>query len=418
MEFRNHYLTSNTAAVDDILDLNGSDSEAEFDIGDVSSSKPTTLVDQAKIVDFLRGVRGASSSSSSKSSKDGNNGGMKHTYSSLSSKLGISFTPSLLSRLSSNPRIVPFGPKLKFDKSTGFAEIGGTSDTGGLSYEPKFNVKDKQGILRLVQQRGASGILGSEIADCYPQAGKHLQDLVDEGSMGGISRKGEFGAAKKSIYPAVQAVVFPRNGNYLVSLGKGRIVMDNVEGLNVKFNKEDAIEEKIRRGEGVRVINDKGDALKGRVSSEVKMGVGRFEQPPKAVAPLSLSSNTDLRPRANYVRPLKGDCMPLAEGFVGEAEVEVFRYGCSKKVRNLWLETASLVPKEDPKLISQLVKYKIGLPSESRLARVKHAPKAEVGKKRKSYVEKKNRISTNTHLEGTEAGEQLKKAMKRAREQR
>ena len=53
MEFRNHYLTSNTAAVDDILDLNGSDSEAEFDIGDVSSSKPTTLVDQAKIVDFL-----------------------------------------------------------------------------------------------------------------------------------------------------------------------------------------------------------------------------------------------------------------------------------------------------------------------------------------------------------------------------
>ena len=97
---------------------------------------------------------------------------------------------------------------------------------------------------------------------------------------------------------------------------------------------------------------------------------------------------------------------------------QVFRYGCSKKVRNLWLETASLVPKEDPKLISQLVKYKIGLPSESRLARVKHAPKAEVGKKRKSYVEKKNRISTNTHLEGTEAGEQLKKAMKRAREQR
>ena len=49
---------------------------------------------------------------------------------------------------------------------------------------------------------------------------------------------------------------------------------------------------------------------------------------------------------------------------------------------------------------------------------MKHAPKAEVGKKRKSYVEKKNRISTNTHLEGTEAGEQLKKAMKRAREQR
>ncbi|GMI09831.1 hypothetical protein TrRE_jg4934 [Triparma retinervis] len=401
MEFRNHYLDSSTSAVDDILDIN----------------------DQAKIVDFLRGERGPSSSSTSSSTKaktkDAGKAAVKHTYSALSSKLGVSFTPSLISRLSSNPRIVPFGPRLKFDKSTGLAELGGTSDSGGLSYEPKFNVKDKQGILRLVQQRGASGILGSEIADCYPQAGRHLQDLVDEGSMGGISRKGEYGAAKKSIYPAVQAVVFPRNGNYLVSLGKGRVVMDNVEGLNVKFHKENGgVEELIRRGEGVRVINDKGDALKGRVSSEVKIGVGRFEQPPKAIAPLSLSSNTDLRPRANYVRPMKGDTMPLAEGFFGEAEVEVYRYGCTKKVRSLWLETASLVPKEDSKLIDQLVKNKIGIPDESRLARVKHAPKAEVGKKRKSYVEKKNRISTNTHLEGTEAGEQLKKAMKKAREQR
>ena len=44
MEFRNHYLDSSTSAVDDILDINGSDSDVDFDIGDISSSKPTTLV--------------------------------------------------------------------------------------------------------------------------------------------------------------------------------------------------------------------------------------------------------------------------------------------------------------------------------------------------------------------------------------
>lgn len=409
MDFRNHYIESVASTTDDILDLNASDSD-DFDVEE--NNQTNTLLHQAKIVDFLR------------QNKSG--GGMKHTYSNLSSRLGITFTPSLLSRLSSNPRIVPYGSTLKFDKATGYpiltppttGLLGGNTEEGGLSYEPKFNVRDKQGILRLVLQRGSSGVLGSEIADCYPNSGRDLQELVDEGSMGGISRKGEFGAAKKSIYPAVQAVVFPRNGNYLVSLGKGKIVMDNVEGLNVRFGKGGKVEDRIRRGEGVRVLSDVGYALAGRVSSEVKMGVGRFEQPPKAVPPLSLSSNTDLRPRANYVRPLEGDTMPLAIGFRGEAEVDVFRYGASKKVRNLWLETRDSVPKDDARLIDQLVKYKIGLPTESRLARVKHAPKAEVGKKRKSYVEKKNRISTNTHLEGTEAGEQLKKAMKRAREAR
>lgn len=41
---------------------------------------------------------------------------------------------------------------------------------------------------------------------------------MDEGCIGGIPRKGEYGSAKKSKYPAVQSVVFPRNGSYLVEV--------------------------------------------------------------------------------------------------------------------------------------------------------------------------------------------------------
>jgi len=103
--------------------------------------------------------------------------------------------------------------------------------------------------------------------------------------------------------------------------------MDTVEGLNISMQKDrmGGVEDKVRRGEGLRIVDDKGYVLNARVSSEVKAGVGRFEQIPKAVAPLTLSSNKDLRPRANFVRELKGTQIPLAVGFQGEREVEVYR---------------------------------------------------------------------------------------------
>lgn len=99
---------------------------------------------------------------------------MRHTYSALTTRLSITFTPSLISRLSSNPRIVHYGEPLTFNRSTHQPDL---NVEGGLVYEPKFNVKDKVGILRLVQSRGNSGVLGHEISDCYPAAGEHLQEL-------------------------------------------------------------------------------------------------------------------------------------------------------------------------------------------------------------------------------------------------
>jgi len=62
-------------------------------------------------------------------------------------------------------------------------------------------------------------------------------------------------------------------------------------------------------------------------------------------------------------------------------------------VKGLWSETASIVPKDDPKLVDMMVRYKIGVPNEVRQERVKHAPKAEVGKKRLVYRGAKATVS-------------------------
>jgi hypothetical protein len=84
------------------------------------------------------------------------------------------------------------------------------------------------------------------------------------------------------------------------------------------------------------------------------------------------------------------------------------RHGCTKDVRELYLQTRAWVPESDAALQSLLREHKLLEPGESmRRARLKVSLEKvdNDGKpKKRRYYERKNQRMTNTHLDGTEIG--------------
>lgn len=86
------------------------------------------------------------------------------------------------------------------------------------------------------------------------------------------------------------------------------------------------------------------------------------------------------------------------------------RHGCSKDVRQMYLDTRSLVPESDNDLHKLLLEHKLLEPGEQlrrpRLTRTSNVDNDGKPKKRR-YYERKNQRMTNTHLEGTDIGAML-----------
>ena len=414
--FRNpehHLEESDVLGIDDLDDFDG-DGDGNDGGADLQEEEYINLVrkSQAKVVDHLKQVGDDRS---------------RCTYAKLSDELSVDFTHSLMTRLLSNPRVTPFGDPLTMDRQTGHPDL---TVEGGLIYSSKFAARDKLGILRLVNSC-SSGVLGSDIADCYKGAARHLQELLDEGKVGGVPKKAEAGAVQ-SEYPSFNGVIFPRNGAYFTEIGEGVAEWSDIEGVDVTLDERKGkvaggIDEFVRRGEGLKLVFKDDAKNRGpwkvascRVSSEVKEGIGRFEQTAKAQAPLTLSMMSGLSKRndVSYVRPLEGNVLPCSTDFMEEGRCTVLRHGCDSKIKKMWLETRAAVPEEDGALLEKMVKAQIALPGEKRLSRdlALGAGTGAAKKKRKSYVEKKFRVTSNTHLEGTEVGEFLKGYMKQAHE--
>lgn len=86
------------------------------------------------------------------------------------------------------------------------------------------------------------------------------------------------------------------------------------------------------------------------------------------------------------------------------------RHGCTKDVREMYIETLSLVPTSESELHKALLEHKLIEPGE-KLSRPRMKRKNNVdndGKPQKRrYYERKNMRRTNTHLDGTEIGAML-----------
>lgn len=95
------------------------------------------------------------------------------------------------------------------------------------------------------------------------------------------------------------------------------------------------------------------------------------------------------------------------------------RHGCTKDVRQMYLETRELIPTDESKLKSVLVEHKLLEPNEQ-WRRAKLVKKADVDndgkKKKRRYYERKNQRMTNTHLVGTEIGALLADASEKQKQ--
>ncbi|KAL7532667.1 hypothetical protein ACHAXR_004771 [Thalassiosira sp. AJA248-18] len=89
------------------------------------------------------------------------------------------------------------------------------------------------------------------------------------------------------------------------------------------------------------------------------------------------------------------------------------RHGCTKDVRDMYLETKALIPTSEVDLHNALLEHKLIEPGE-KMARPRMKRKANVdndGKpKKRRYYERKNMRRTNTHLDGTDIGAMLARA--------
>ena len=89
------------------------------------------------------------------------------------------------------------------------------------------------------------------------------------------------------------------------------------------------------------------------------------------------------------------------------------RHGCTKDVRDMYLETLALIPTSEVELHKALLEHKLIEPGE-KMARPRMKRKTNVdndGKpKKRRYYERKNMRRTNVHLDGTEIGALLAQA--------
>ena len=89
------------------------------------------------------------------------------------------------------------------------------------------------------------------------------------------------------------------------------------------------------------------------------------------------------------------------------------RHGCTKDVREMWLQTRELIPSSEADLHKALLENKLIEPGE-KMVQPRMKRKANVdndGKpKKRRYYERKNMRRTNTHLDGTEIGAMLARA--------
>lgn len=89
------------------------------------------------------------------------------------------------------------------------------------------------------------------------------------------------------------------------------------------------------------------------------------------------------------------------------------RHGCTKDVRDMYLETLAEIPTSEVDLHKALVEHKLIEPGE-KMIRPRMKRKANVdndGKpKKRRYYERKNMRRTNTHLDGTDIGAMLAQA--------
>ena len=323
------------------------------------------------------------------------------------------------------------------------------------AYRAKYaNVKDRASLLAQINRMN-EGISWRDLEDSYETVEKDLEALITAGDV--IAWNNTEDKDKK---------IFPRGEQFLVELDGIVQIKDSARSVHTDVDPR----RQVRRGEAVQV-----GGQWFRVSSAVKEGP-LSEQPVRAQAPLSVVSLVDLNSRNEidgYIRPFTDRQLPL-DGRLSESSlkrlqeakaareklvklthgrslmgsnaqvsttislgkrpankeaveeaianpalgwVHARRHGCTKDVREMYLQTRSLVPESDNDLREVLIEHKLMDPSEPmRRPRLTRLTEPDGKPKKRRYYERKNQRLTNTHLEHTEIGALLAMAAEQQRQ--
>ena len=286
----------------------------------------TPLEKQFDVLNFLKRRRLMDDANANKFGNGSN--GVKRMYSVADilqhTNIDLSEDLDVAAMLEANPRI-----RVKSYPVAVEDEEDSSSMMNMYVYESKFQVSSKKELLALVN-RCKNGICAKDLRDAYQNVDADLQDLICSGEIIAVANS-----------EVRDKTLFPRNEVFLVQLDghvdvpsnetndkeeKSNGNKDSERRDDVKSQKEgngsakakDLLElstlshidtskdltKELRRGEAVWI-----GGQWFRVSSSIRDGVPLAEQPPRAQAPLSVSSIQDLSKK----NELDGYCLEFIE---------------------------------------------------------------------------------------------------------
>ena len=267
-----------------------------------------------------------------------------------------------------------------------------------FQYRAKYEIADLKELLNTInREKYKSGVLESDIRDCYPEIEADCRRLIVGGDIIALKNK-----EKKSF------VMYPRGKPYLTELAgtvRAKPGTLNVETTNSLINE-------IRRGDAIKI-----DQTWFRVSSSTN------DNNQRAAAPFSVTSDKELSDKNVYIYNFNEKSLTLDGEYDGDNvfEGKAIRHGVSNDVRKSWFETMERIKKDfkesfdNESLDKELLRLGLVSKPGTILKRVigtrKETTKKKIRKQRISST-----ASSNLHLKGTELERVAEEMDKKRRE--
>eukprot|EP00937_MAST-01D_sp_MAST-1D-sp2_P004495 g4495.t1 len=310
--------------------------------------------------------------------------------------------------------------------AAGAATLSPAAEIELFRYKPKLELDGIDALLRHVNHSPA-GVQLCEIEDAYRGVKEDCVRLVQEAKVIGVKNDENN-----------TLVMFPRQISFLAPLSAKAWGVPGKQALYVAGQR--SVAEELRRGDAI-------------VAAGATYRVSYNTRGTKDPLAYSVSSLVELSARARYALPYSAEKgIPLSEPFKGkgaaaegggagqeaerggvppaaaavataavaageekEEEVKVYKHGVSNDIRALWRQTARTDWPSDTKALHRRMK-EVGIITQEEYERIIRPKKRKrgdpkvYGSKKQRYRKRKAKFTTNSHLMGTELGDQLKKA--------
>ena len=301
---------------------------------------------------------------------------------------------------------------LSMIKQNPHVDIIQPTDGGETTYRfhTKVDITNKHELIALIN-RSQSGVLKSDLLDCYEGVDVDIQTMTVSGDILSVPTTNPTTKLK-------DIVIFGRGQPFLVELSGTMRAFSRQSYLQT----EQSVKAEIRRGDAIWVrSHGQGEGEWFRVDCSLRVN---GKQPEVGTAPLTVSSLEErAKKRRDFAVDFNDRQVPLDAEFNGDSEDEddeaegmpcrAFKHGCTNDIREMWGETNTMVKRRymdklgnDSSLSLEL--KRLGLISTVNALAAGSARAAHKGsnnKKRPRAARKsKASLQSSAHLKGTKVG--------------